>query len=85
MPFLLAAVAIRPFMAFMQRFQRHLGRVEKVMGALLVITGIMFLTGTMNWMGQWLLDNVPIHSRRIEEMIHLNRCRTRSGKRALAN
>jgi len=42
--------------------------VEKVMGALLVVTGILFLTGTMNWMGQWLLDNVPLLSS-IEEMI----------------
>jgi cytochrome c-type biogenesis protein len=66
-PFLLAAVAIRPFMSFMQRFKRNLGIIEKVMGVLLVITGIMFLTGSMNWLGQWLLDNVPILSR-IEEM-----------------
>jgi cytochrome c-type biogenesis protein len=66
-PFLLAAVAIRPFMTFMQRFKRHLGVIEKVMGVLLVITGIMFLTGSINWFGQWLLDNVPILSR-IEEM-----------------
>lgn len=66
-PFLLAAVAIRPFMSFMQRFKRHLGIIEKVMGVLLVITGIMFLTGSMNWLGQWLLEHVPILSR-IEEM-----------------
>lgn len=66
-PFVLAAVAIRPFLGFIGRFRRHLGRVEKVMGALLVVTGILFLTGTMNWMGQWLLDNIPILSS-IEEM-----------------
>lgn len=66
-PFLLAAVAIRPFMSFMQRFKRHLGLIEKAMGVLLVVTGIMFLTGSMNWLGQWLLDTVPILSR-IEEM-----------------
>ena len=42
-PFILAAVAIRPFMGFMQRFRRHLGAVEKVMGAVLVITGALFL------------------------------------------
>jgi cytochrome c-type biogenesis protein len=66
-PFVLAAVAIRPFLSFINRFRRHLGRVEKVMGVLLVVTGILFLTGTMNWMGQWLLDNVPILSS-IEEM-----------------
>ena len=58
-PFILAAVAIGPFMGFMKRFRRHLGRVEKAMGALLVLTGIMFLTGSMNWLGQWLIENAP--------------------------
>ncbi len=42
-PFVLAAVAIRPFLSFMQRFRRHLGTMEKVMGVLLVITGLLFL------------------------------------------
>ena len=36
-PFVLAAVAIRPFLSFMNRFKRHLGTMEKVMGILLVI------------------------------------------------
>jgi cytochrome c-type biogenesis protein len=58
-PFILAAVAIRPFMGFMQRFRRHLGTVEKVMGVFLIITGTMFLTGSITWMGQWLIENVP--------------------------
>ncbi len=58
-PFILAAVAIRPFMSFMARFRRHLGKVEKLMGGLLVLTGILFLTGSMNWFGQWLLETFP--------------------------
>jgi len=58
-PFVLAAVAIRPFLSFMHRFRRHLGTMEKVMGALLVLTGIMFLTGSLNWFGQWLLETFP--------------------------
>lgn len=66
-PFVLAAIAIRPFLSFMQRFKRHLSRVEKAMGALLVIAGVMFLTGSMNWLGQWLIDNVPILAQ-VEEM-----------------
>jgi cytochrome c-type biogenesis protein len=65
-PFILAAVAIRPFMGFMQRFRRHLSVVEKVMGVLLIVTGFMFLTGSMNWFGQWLLENVPLLAR-VEE------------------
>ncbi len=58
-PFLLAAAAIRPFFGFMQRFRRHLGKVEKVMGALLVVTGILFLTDGLNQFGQWLLVTFP--------------------------
>lgn len=58
-PFVLAAVAIRPFMSFMQRFRRHLGTVEKVMGLFLVITGVLFLTGWITSLGLWLLENVP--------------------------
>jgi cytochrome c-type biogenesis protein len=67
-PFVLAAIAIRPFMGFMLRFRKHLGIVEKVMGLVLVVTGILFLTGSINWFGQWLIDNVPLLSR-IEEMV----------------
>lgn len=59
-PFLLAAVAIRPFLGFMAKFRRHLGTVEKVMGALLVITGILFVTGSINDFGQWMLETFPI-------------------------
>jgi cytochrome c-type biogenesis protein len=48
-PFLIAAFAIEPFAAFLARFKRHLGTVEKVMGVLLVVTGVAFLAG---WVGQ---------------------------------
>jgi cytochrome c-type biogenesis protein len=59
-PFLLAAVAIRPFLSFMQRFKRHLGLVEKAMGAALVATGILFLTGALNAFGLWMLETFPV-------------------------
>lgn len=58
-PFILAAVAIKPFLGFMQRFKRHLGTMEKIMGLLLVITGLLFLTGSLNWFGQWLIETFP--------------------------
>lgn len=44
-PFLLAAAFAGQFMKFMQKFRRHLGKVEKVMGALLVLSGIGFIFG----------------------------------------
>lgn len=58
-PFVLAAVAIGPFMSFLKRFRRHLGTMEKVMGALLIVTGLLFMTGSMNVIGQWMLDTFP--------------------------
>jgi cytochrome c-type biogenesis protein len=58
-PFLLAAAAIGPFIGFMQRFRRYLGRVEQAMGGLLVLTGILFITGSMNEIGFWLLETFP--------------------------
>lgn len=58
-PFILAAAAIGPFMTFMQRFRRHLGRIEQVMGGLLVLTGILFITGSMSEIAYWILEAFP--------------------------
>ena len=59
-PFLLAAVAIKPFLGLFGMFKRHLGKVEKVMGAALVITGILFMTGSINTFGNWMLESFPV-------------------------
>jgi len=74
-PFILAAAAIGPFIAFLQRFRKHLRHVEMVMGVLLVLTGVLMLTGSLNWFGQWLIDNVPVLAR-IEEMLTPQRLQT---------
>jgi len=58
-PFVLAAFAAEPFMAFLSRFRAHLQKVEMLMGALLVLTGIMFLTGTITTASFWLLETFP--------------------------
>lgn len=58
-PFLLAALAARPFLAFMARFRRHYRRVERVLGAALIGTGILFITGTMTEIAYWLLITFP--------------------------
>jgi cytochrome c-type biogenesis protein len=36
------------------------------LGLGLVVTGVLMLTGSLNWFGQWLIDNVPVLAR-IEE------------------
>jgi cytochrome c-type biogenesis protein len=62
-PFIIAAFAIEPFAAFLARFKKHLARVEHAMGALLVLTGIAFLTGSLNQVSVWLLDAFPVLGR----------------------
>ena len=63
LPFLGAALAIEPFFRFIKRFSRHFGKVEKVVGALLVVTGVAFLTGGMQSVSFWLLETFPALSR----------------------
>lgn len=62
-PFVVAALAIEPFAAFLARFKKHLARVEHAMGALLVLTGVAFLTGSVNQMSVWLLETFPVLGR----------------------
>jgi cytochrome c-type biogenesis protein len=58
-PFILAALAVRPFMSAMQRFRGHLAMMEKVLGGFLVLTGILFLTNTMTYISGWFLQTFP--------------------------
>lgn len=58
-PFWIAAGFSGMFMRFLSRFRHHLGLVEKAMGGLLVLTGILFLTGGMQRMAFWLLETFP--------------------------
>ncbi len=59
-PFVLAAAFVRPFIRFMARFRRHIGMIEKIMGAGLLATGILVATGKMSMLGNWLLETFPI-------------------------
>jgi len=58
-PFLMAALAIEPFMRFLGRFKKNFYVVERVVGVLLVATGIAFMTGAMTSMSFWLLETFP--------------------------
>ena len=58
-PFMIAAASVNVFLNFFARFKSKLGLIEKFMGAALVLTGIMFLTGTMQTMSYWLLETFP--------------------------
>ena len=58
-PFLAAAMLVKPFMTFMGRARRHMQTVERMLGALLVATGVMFLTGSVSDVAFWLLETFP--------------------------
>jgi cytochrome c-type biogenesis protein len=62
-PFLLAGIAVGPFLSFFSRFKRNLGIVEKVVGGLLVLTGLLFLTGNFTRLSYWFLETFPILGR----------------------
>lgn len=58
-PFIVAAIAVRPFLSALARFRRHLGMVEKLLGGFLVLTGILFLTNSMTLVSGWMLQLFP--------------------------
>jgi cytochrome c-type biogenesis protein len=59
LPFLLAALFVRPFMRFMRSFRRHMGTVETAMGGLLVLVGLLMATGRFEMLAFWLLESFP--------------------------
>ena len=58
-PFLLAALAVRPFLGALRHVRRFLPVLEKVMGALLVLTGIAFMSGWIASASYWLMETFP--------------------------
>ncbi len=58
-PFLVAAAFIGPFLRWAWGFRRHMGLVEKAMGVLLVVVGVMMITGQFERMAYWLLESFP--------------------------
>lgn len=58
-PFILAGAFASRFIGWANRFKKHMHKIEMAMGALLVVTGILFITGQMSRIAQWLLDTFP--------------------------
>jgi cytochrome c-type biogenesis protein len=54
-PFVVAALFVGPFMRWMQGFRRHLPKVEKAMGGLLVVFAILIATNTINYIANWMV------------------------------
>ena len=59
-PFWFAAAFSGLFMAFLVRFRRHLGVMEKIIGALLVVTGLAFIFGYIGDISAWFQQTFPV-------------------------
>jgi cytochrome c-type biogenesis protein len=55
LPFIVAALFVGPFMRWMKGFRRHLPKVEKAMGALLVVFAVLIATNTINYIANWMV------------------------------
>jgi cytochrome c-type biogenesis protein len=62
-PFMLSALFVGSFMSFLTRFRKQYRRVEQAMGGVLVLTGVLFLTGQFQNLSFWLLETFPALSR----------------------
>ena len=50
---------MKPFVGLLKRMRSRFAAVEKTMGALLVLTGIAFLSGWMTTASFWLFETFP--------------------------
>jgi cytochrome c-type biogenesis protein len=55
LPFVIAALFAAPFLAWVARNRRLMAHVEKVMGAVLIVFGLLIATGSVNLISDWLL------------------------------
>lgn len=58
-PFVLAAFFIGPFLKFAAKFRRHLPKVEKAMGILLLVFAMLIATDSVNLLALWMLQTFP--------------------------
>jgi len=59
LPFILAALFVGPFLAWARGFRRHLGTVEKGIGAMLVLFAALIGTNSVGVIAGWMLDVAP--------------------------
>jgi cytochrome c-type biogenesis protein len=59
-PFWLAAAFSGLFMTFLVRFRKHLALMEKIIGVLLIITGLAFILGFIGDISSWFQQTFPI-------------------------
>ena len=56
LPFLLAAIFIEKSMHLMAKLKRHMKLIERLMGGLLILVGVMLVTGAFTDFSYWMLE-----------------------------
>ena len=59
-PFILAAIFVNRAISVMNRIKPWMKTIERVMGLLLVIVGVMLVTGAFSAFAFWLLETFPV-------------------------
>lgn len=59
-PFLLSAIFVNRAIGLMNRIKPYLKTVERLMGALLVVVGVLLVSGRMSAVSFWMQDNLPV-------------------------
>jgi cytochrome c-type biogenesis protein len=58
-PFLVAAIAVERFLDWFKQFRKYIGLVTRVSGAMLVVFGVLLMTGYFTLLAAWLQGLTP--------------------------
>lgn len=59
LPFVVAALFAQPFLRWVARNRKYMAYVEKVMGAMLIVFGVLIATNSVNYLSNWLIGVMP--------------------------
>ncbi|PTE22330.1 cytochrome C biogenesis protein CcdA [Cereibacter changlensis JA139] len=57
LPFVIAALFAGPFLGWIARHRAMMGHVEKVMGVMLIVFGLLIATNSVNLIADWMIRN----------------------------
>lgn len=62
LPFIIAALFAKPFLGWAQRNRKYMGYVEKAMGGMLILFGVLIATNSVSYIAQFLIEKFPMFS-----------------------
>lgn len=62
LPFIFAALFASRFLSLSTRIKRHMNMLEKLIGGMLLVTGLLLISGKFGVIGIWLLEKFPVFS-----------------------